>query len=192
MEKRSAKFDSIVTAAKELFWRYGISRVTIEEICSEAGVSKMTFYKYFTNKIAIAKYIIEDQAEKGLQEYRAILDSDIPYREKVLKTFELKRKGADNYSQELVNDIYKSNDPELHAFIEEVMKRGLDIFIGDLKKAQKNGDVRHDIKPEFIIYILNQMSETVTDKNLTALYATPSQLMQEMMNYFFYGILTRD
>ena len=55
MEKRSAKLQAILDAAKSLFWKHGIRRVTIEEICEVAGVSKMTYYKYFSNKTAIAK-----------------------------------------------------------------------------------------------------------------------------------------
>ena len=63
MEKRSEKFESITSAAKSLFWKHGIRRVSIEEICEDAGVSKMTCYKYFSNKTAIAKYLIEDLFE---------------------------------------------------------------------------------------------------------------------------------
>ncbi|MBE9509365.1 MAG: TetR family transcriptional regulator, partial [Bacteroidetes bacterium] len=32
------KFQQIITTAKELFWKFGIKRVTIEEICQEANV----------------------------------------------------------------------------------------------------------------------------------------------------------
>jgi len=40
------KYNQIIDTSKKLFWKYGIKRVTIEEICREAGVSKMTFYKH--------------------------------------------------------------------------------------------------------------------------------------------------
>ena len=49
----SPKKEQILKTGKELFWKYGFKLVTIEEICKEAGVSKMTYYKYFTNKITI-------------------------------------------------------------------------------------------------------------------------------------------
>jgi len=44
------KREQILTTGKELFWKFGFKRVTIEEICKEAGVSKMTYYKFFTTK----------------------------------------------------------------------------------------------------------------------------------------------
>ncbi|MBL0024612.1 MAG: helix-turn-helix transcriptional regulator [Saprospiraceae bacterium] len=48
--KRSKSYLKIITTAKKLFWKHGSSRVTIEELCREAGVSKMTFYRHFNNK----------------------------------------------------------------------------------------------------------------------------------------------
>ena len=45
------KREQILKTGKELFWKFGFKRVTIEEICKEAGISKMTYYKYFTNKM---------------------------------------------------------------------------------------------------------------------------------------------
>ena len=44
---KSAKSKLIVETATDLFMRYGVKRVTVEEICQTAKISKMTFYKYF-------------------------------------------------------------------------------------------------------------------------------------------------
>ena len=54
----------IVKTAKELFWKFGIKRVTIEEICREANVSKMTFYKFFSNKNELLHTVIEEMFDK--------------------------------------------------------------------------------------------------------------------------------
>ena len=52
------KYQQIVETATDLFMRFGVKRVTVEEICRTAQISKMTFYKYFNNKIELAEYII--------------------------------------------------------------------------------------------------------------------------------------
>ena len=39
--KDNKKFQDIVATAKTLFWKHGIKRVTIEELCKEASASKM-------------------------------------------------------------------------------------------------------------------------------------------------------
>ena len=137
MENRSEKFDAIVSAARSLFWKHGIRRVTIEEICQEAGVSKMTCYKYFSNKTAIAKYLIEDLFVTQVKAYKEIYNSDISYEEKVKKIIELKMSNAHEMSQELVDDIYKYQDEELSETIENIKKKMIGIYLEDFRKAQK-------------------------------------------------------
>ena len=49
-EKTSAG-ERLQLAAQELFREYGLNKVSVEEICDRAGVSKMTFYRQYRNKI---------------------------------------------------------------------------------------------------------------------------------------------
>jgi AcrR family transcriptional regulator len=191
MGKRSGKFEAIVTSARSLFWRHGIRRVTIEEICEQAGVSKMTCYKYFSNKTAIAKYLIEDLFETGVKAYKEIYNSDIPYEEKVKKLVELKMSNAHEMSQELLDDIYKYQDEELFDIIEKIKKRMIMIYLDDIREAQKTGEIRNDVKPEFMLYFLNNLTVMLTDQRVVGIYTNPEQMIAEVMNFFFYGIMPR-
>jgi AcrR family transcriptional regulator len=191
MEKQSEKFQAITTAAKSLFWKHGIRRVTIDEICQDAGVSKMTCYKYFSNKTAIAKYLIEELFEAGIKAYKEIYSSKIPYEEKVKKLIDLKMSNAHEMSQELLDDIYKYQDEELAETIENIKKRMIGIYLDDIHEAQKEGEIRTDIKPEFMLYFLNNLTEMVTDQKLIGLYPNPEQMIIEVMSFFFYGIMPR-
>jgi AcrR family transcriptional regulator len=191
METRTKKFEAIVTAAKKLFWKHGIRRVSIEEICQEAEVSKMTCYKHFSNKTAIAKYLIEDLFETTVIAYKKIYNSDIPYEEKVKKILDLKMSNAHEMSQELVDDIYKYQDEELFNTIENIKKRMIGIYLDDFREAQKTGEIRSDIKPEFMIYFLNNLTDMFTDERLVGIYSNPEQMMMEVLSFFFYGIMPR-
>jgi AcrR family transcriptional regulator len=189
MEKRSGKLQAILDAAKSLFWKHGIRRVTIEEICQVAGVSKMTCYKYFRNKTAIAIYLLEDIFETGMAAYKEILHSSVPYDEKVKKTIELKINNAHELSQELIEDIYKTRDEELNKAIESIKSRVVEIYLQDFREAQEKGEIRSDIKPEFIIYLINRLTEMITDERLISLYPDPEHMISEVMSLFFFGII---
>jgi AcrR family transcriptional regulator len=191
MEKQSGKFEAIAAAAKSLFWKHGIRRVTIEEICQDAGVSKMTCYKYFSNKTAIAKYLIEEMFESGIKAYKEIYHSDISYEEKVKKMLDLKMSNAHEMSQELLDDIYKNQDEELSETIETIKKRMIGIYLDDIREAQKIGEIRNDVKPEFMLYFLNNLTEMLTDQRLVSIYSNPQQMISEVMTFFFYGIMPR-
>ena len=51
----SVKHKKLIQTGKALFFKYGIKKVSVAEICKEAGVSKMTFYKHYANKGELAK-----------------------------------------------------------------------------------------------------------------------------------------
>jgi AcrR family transcriptional regulator len=191
MKKQSEKFEAITKAAKSLFWKHGIRRVTIEEICEKAGVSKMTCYKYFSNKTGLAKYLIEDLFETGVKVYKEIYSSDISYEEKVKKLVDLKMNNAHEMSQELLDDIYKFQDEELFETIENIKMKMVGIYLDDIREAQKKGEIRSDVKPEFLLYFLNNLTEMLTDPQVTRLYPNPEQMIADVMNFFFYGIMPR-
>lgn len=188
----STKRNLILKAAKELFWKYGIKRVTIEEICQLANVSKMTYYKYFSNKIELVKYIYETAANDGIEKYRAIMDSQIPFHEKVIMSINLKMEQTSNISREFYNELMNSDDPELKKSFQQKVADSIHMVLEDYRLAQNKGFIRKEIKPEFILYFLNHMFEMGKDEKLSSLYSTPQEMILELTNFFFYGVLNRE
>lgn len=191
MEIDNQKLEQIYATAKAMFMRHGFKRVTVEEICREAGVSKMTFYKFFDNKFDLLKFILKKMTSDSLSEYRAILAQDIPYAEKVTQIIQMKMKYTDDLSQEFFNDLYKNAEPELIDYWQQKTQEVVQLVLEDLKAAQAQGDIRAEIKPEFILYFLNHIFEMVKDDRLLQLYDSPQVLVNELTRFFFYGILPR-
>ena len=189
---QNSKYQDIFRTAKELFWKYGIKRVTIEEICREAGASKMTFYKFFRNKIELAKTIMEVVVGKSLEKFEQVVRGDLTFNEKVKEMFLIKLEGTKNISIEFVTDIYKIHDPSLQLLLKQQREKSLEIFVSFLKSSQKKGLIRNDIKIDFILYYFNQMTHLMDVKNLVSVYANPQDLIMESMNFLFYGIVSRN
>ena len=57
------------------------------------------------------------------------------------------------------------------------------------RKAQERGELRKGVKIEFMMYMLNQMIAMASDEKLTSLYDTGGELVMELTNLFFYGVL---
>jgi hypothetical protein len=64
-----------------------------------------------------------------------------------------------------------------------------DIYVDDFRKAQISGEIRSDIKPEFILFLLNRVTEMMTESDLVSMYPDPQHLIAEVTNLFFYGIM---
>ncbi|MEN8202985.1 MAG: TetR/AcrR family transcriptional regulator [Bacteroidota bacterium] len=190
--KYSPKREQILKTGKELFWKFGFKRVTVEEICKEAGVSKMTYYKFFTNKIELVKTVMSGVLEESLEKYKKISDSEIPYPEKVVQMIQLKQEQVHTMSSEFFRDYVQSDDPELINFLNQLTQENLQMFTNDFKKAQEDGDIRSDLKVEFIMYIMNHLVEMAQEDALLNMYDKPQDLVMEITNFLFYGILNRD
>lgn len=65
------KGEQILNAAKNLFTNYGFKKVSMDEIASEAGVTKKTVYTYFSSKEELLKYCIKEE----LQNMRKIIEN---------------------------------------------------------------------------------------------------------------------
>jgi len=187
----SPKMVHLVETAKELFFRYGIRRVSIEEICQEAGVSKMTFYRYFPNKAAIAKHVLESIYNEGRERINSILAMDLPFEERLKKVLVTKMEYADKYSREFIKDLMMGTEPELKKYIEEETKHSLNELRKIFLDAQKKGEIRSDIKVDFIIHMMNIMREVFKDENLQKLYPDLASLIKDAFNFFYYGVLNK-
>jgi AcrR family transcriptional regulator len=185
------KRKQLIDTGKDLFWKYGIRRVTVEEICREADVSKMTFYKHFKNKNELVKTIIYQITEEALEKYRLLMEKDIPFEEKVRETSRMKYEGTDQMSQEFLNDYIPDAEPEMLEFVYQRMQQAMGLIMEDYRKAQQRGDIRQNIKIEFILYFLNKMIELMGDKELEKMYGSPQEMIMELVNFFFYGIMPR-
>ena len=193
MEKiDNPKFQQLVTTSKELFKRYGTRRVSVEEICRTAHVSKMTFYKHFSNKVDLVKYLICQMISENMAQYRSIMDEDIPFSEKVEKTIEMKLEQSKDVGQEYFHDLTQNPDPEIANLLARKRQEAFHQVLSDYLKAQNQGDIRQDMKPEFILYFLNHIVEMVADDRLVKLYDSPEKLIMELTKFFFYGILPRE
>ena len=185
------KQELISRSARTLFWRHGVRRVSVQEICREAGVSKMTFYKYYANKTDLVRRILDDVFAAALEQYRLIMAQPVPFPQKVRETILLKAEQSRTLGPDFFDELFRDADPAIRAHYTRLMERTMDEVMRDYLEAQKREEIRSDIKPEFILYILNRLIDMIRDRELHRLYDSPSAVIMELTNFFFYGILPR-
>ncbi len=179
------KQQQIVTTAEELFFRHGIKRITIQEICEKAGVSKMTFYKYFPDKITLAKYIWHARMEEAFAQFDELDALDIPFQEKFQRIFEFSETLASKMNTEFVKDFIALDLDHLDQ--NRLMQRAVQMFIN----AQQRGEIRPGIRPEFLLAMHDKSHELAHDEELLKLYPDYAAFYQEIFDFFCYGILSR-
>lgn len=74
LKKRTA----ILAAARDLFVRHGVDRVSMDAIAARAAVSKRTVYDYFGDKRRLFLAILSDVSQSLLATARRALDEHLP------------------------------------------------------------------------------------------------------------------
>jgi AcrR family transcriptional regulator len=191
-EKENAKRESLLDTGRRLFWKYGFRRVTVNEICKEADVSKMTFYRFFENKTDLAKTIFDREVKNAIDKFNEIIKSDISASEKMKNIIQMKIEGTNDISSEFLMDFYRSSDTGLKEYVEEVTRNSWKEIIEGFRYAQQRGWFRKDFKPEFLFHISQKLVSVWTDVEMLKLYNSPQDLILEFANFFAYGISPHD
>ncbi len=189
--KNNKKKTAILNKSKELFWKHGYRRVTIEEICREAKASKMTFYRFFPNKLELAREVYDNVVEEGLLNFRKIVKEDSSPSEKMKKMLQMKLEGTNDISNEFINDFYNNPGLGLTHHIEEKTRAVLVEVIKLFKDGQDEGWIRNDLNVEFLLVFLQKTATIIGDKELLMNCNSPQNLIMELANLLVYGIVPK-
>lgn len=185
---KSNKFKKIVESANDLFSRYGIKRVSVEEICKIANVSKMTFYKYFANKIELVKYLWQQMTDDSMQKLDELDRRDIPFTEKIKIMLKMKEEATSQMGNQYIHD-YLNMIPDLQSFYNKIFGEVMVKFMDMICRAQEKGEVRKSMRPEFFLAVVQQLMELAKNENLADLYKDYTEFALEINNFLYYGIM---
>lgn len=183
--------ERILNAGEALFTKFGTRRVTIDDICRKAGLSKMTFYKYFPSKIELAKSVLRRIADAQMTAYRNIMAQDIPFEDKVRQTIQMKLNSLHSMGSEWPAEILQNPASEIGWLLQEMTAQIVKEIREGYEKAQGNGDIRADVRMDFIFYFIDHLQALLNDECLLRMYDSYEALVSELVNFFFYGILPR-
>jgi AcrR family transcriptional regulator len=170
----------IVDAARELFFKHGVKRVTVEEICRKAKVSKVTFYKYYNNKQDIAKYIGDELIKLGFDRFDEINGLDLSFPEKIDLMTEWRMEFFSQVSIEFIEEII-----DLESVYAEMKQR----YLENIKAAQEKGEIRKGVSVELIWLVTEKLNELVKEGSWKSIFSEYSQFQQQLRRLYFYGLL---
>lgn len=177
--------------AAELFKRYGIRSVTMDEIATQLGISKKTIYQYYSDKGALVKDIFNDiigQNKQKCTQFRCGAENAI--HEQYLAA-EMSHEIFNNMNSAMLFDLSKFH-PDIFAELEKFKKHFLFNVIKDnLQRGVKEGFFRKDMNVDIITWLrLDMISGLFFNEEVLSGKTKPEQFEIEMRDFFFHGICT--
>jgi AcrR family transcriptional regulator len=183
--------ERILVAAYELFFRYGIKSVTMDDIAKHLSMSKKTIYLYFRDKDEVVHTLMERSLQKDQEDFHRIAQEAGNVVEEV---FEMMKKMNDIFSTINPNIFYdlRKYHPQtwelFHKFKSEFI---ITMVEATLEKGKKDGFVRSDINSKLLAKLRGEEIEMGFNP---ALFPPDKfrilDVQIALVEHFLYGICT--
>lgn len=195
--KKSEKLSServrerILDKAQELFFRYGVKSVTMDDIARELGISKKTIYQHFEDKNAMVFAGVEHhfECDRTLAEQMQIEAPD-PIAEVVMAS-EMMRQTMSGMNPTAIFDIKKYYPKAWDLFSKYKKEFILELVKKNLRKGVDMGLYRPSVNVEVIARLRLEQIEMGLDPYLFPLgQFNPLDTQLELLDHFLRGIVT--
>jgi TetR/AcrR family transcriptional regulator, cholesterol catabolism regulator len=181
----------IVSGARELFFRYGVKSITMDEVAKNMGISKKTIYQFFDDKDELVYIVAKDhmaETEKIMEKIKEIARDPI---DEVLKISQHLRGIFQNINPSLLFEIQKHHPKAWKAFSDHKEKCMHSSLIQNLKSGVEKGLYRSEIDVEILSRL--RLEEIQMSFN-PLIFPIPKFNIQKVqlqfIEHFLYGICT--
>lgn len=171
--RRVAKMEKIEVAALSLFRKVGVSATSIEQIAAEAGVSKVSIYTYYGDKLGLARKIIFDSMDRQAEASNRIMQSSQSFRAKYEQLYAAKMEVMQDMTSCVTTGLLDDEllkTPQIQAFVAEYHEAKAIPMLRDLiEQGKREGEIHPDIPTETILLFI---------RSLQTLLASPITMRQ--------------
>ena len=179
----------ILQAAHELFGKYGIRSVTMDELARELSISKKTLYQYFKNKedlvTQLIHYFLADEmsrCEKIHAEAGNAIDEMLKMANYIISHLKMMNPTTMYDIQKYYPAVWQLLEKHRTEFVYSVV-------LDNLKKGMKEGIYRKNINAKVIAKLYIVHIEVFADNHFFKQNKLkPVDIYTEMFKYHIYGI----
>jgi len=183
--------DKILECAKELFQKYGIRSVSMDDIAHHVGISKKTIYQHFSDKDDIITLAMRQATCEKKATLLGLRKQATDAVDMMIKIHQYIQKNFNNATASLVFELQKYHE-ESWKIIQEFKYGFLADFIKeDLKVGIAQGYFREDINADIIAKIrLEEVTMASNDEIFPKNSFNHDEVSNNILEHFIQGIAT--
>ena len=186
--------DRILTRAEEMFLRFGYSKVTMDEIAANLGMSKKTLYKFFPSKEELVREIIY-KMRCGVKDYidDLLANDEMDFVEKLKRLMNLIGNQSSKLQGPLLEDLHR-NIPEVWQQINEFRKENVrQKFTQLINMGIEKGIFRKDVDQRLIVLTYSSAIQgLINPEILSQMPFSVEQVFESVIKIIFSGIFTEE
>ncbi len=194
LAQKETSRERITKAAARLFnSTHNFNKVSIEDIAREANVSPTTIYNNFGTRDNLIVSVIKHIHLAGLETYKAIIRSDIPFPEKIKLSMERKINVVGELDWNLINKMV-SQDTGLANFAAEIKEvEAKPMLLELIEDGKQQGYINPDLSNEAIMMYLKILQES--GSAFFRIINAPGvslDILKDLNHILFYGFMNRE
>jgi len=147
MEENGIK-EKILNGAAELFLRYGVRSISMDDIARHLSVSKKTLYQHFEDKEDLVTQSFENFIERNKKQYESLTQRAANAIDELAKISICLRRDMTETNHSLLFDLQKYHPKAWSVWIEHKDKFIRESVVRNIKQGIEEGYYRSDINPE--------------------------------------------
>ena len=149
----NSELQNILEKVGELYNKYGIKSVTMDDVARELGISKKTLYQHVENKNELVEKVLFHIINQNNCSFEKLAEKDLNAVEELLEVSIFIIKTIQKYNPSTEYDL-KKYYPELFKKLNEIKKEKMyDSIIKNIIKGKNEGLYRNDLDEEIITKI---------------------------------------
>lgn len=177
--------------ADELFRRYGIRSVTMDEIAAQLGISKKTIYQFYADKDQLVEAVAQDEIRHSQECCQRDQSASANAIEEIFRVMEFVETTFRNMNPSMLYDLEKYHPSGYKKFLEHKNR-----FLYDMVRTNLERGIREELyRPEINVEIITRFRLESMMLALNTDLFPPSkfnqvELQREIMEHFLYGVAT--
>lgn len=183
--------DRIQAKAEELFMRYGIRSVSMDDIAAQLGMSKKTLYQYFDDKDKLVDAVVDAELNKGQCDCAVCLQQSEDAVEEIFFTMEQIADQFRNMNPMVLYDLEKFHPASFQKFLKHKNEFLLDVIRKNIERGITEGLFRPEINVDIISRF--RLESMMIAFNMTIFPPRKynlAEVTQEIIEHYLYGLAT--